>query len=69
MFKFHKGKWHLNYIRPITDPDYEADGQDMSALFDDDTFDRWYCDPPYNEINALKMYGTQMPLRQNLLRC
>ena len=33
-----------------------------------ETFDRWYCDPPYNEVNALKMYDTRMPSRQKLLK-
>ena len=40
----------------------------MSSIFQDENFDRWYCDPPYNEANALKMYGTEMPSRQKLLK-
>ena len=40
----------------------------MSSLFQDETFDGWYCDPPYNEVNALKMYDTRMPSRQKLLK-
>ena len=40
----------------------------MSGLFEDETFDRWYCDTPYNEVNALKMYDTRMPSRQKLLK-
>ena len=55
-------------IRPNANPNYVADGQDMSSLFHDETFDRWYCDPPYNEVNALKMYDTIMPSRQKLLK-
>ena len=55
-------------IRPDVKPNYVADGQDMSAIFQDETFDRWYCDPPYNEVNALKMYDTGMPSRQKLLK-
>jgi hypothetical protein len=55
-------------IRPETNPNYVADGQDMSALFQNETFDRWYCDPPYHEVNALNMYGTKMPSRQKLLK-
>ena len=55
-------------IRPDVNPNHIADGQDMSSLFQDETFDRWYCDPPYNEENALKMYDTRLPSRQNLLK-
>ena len=28
-------------------------------MFANDSFDRWYCDPPYNEENALKMYNSK----------
>ena len=49
-------------------PKYVADGQDMSSIFQDEIFDRWYCDPPYNEVNALKMYDTRLPSRQKLLK-
>lgn len=50
-------------IRPDLKPNYVADGQDMSSIFENETFDRWYCDPPYNEANALKMYDTKLPSR------
>jgi hypothetical protein len=40
----------------------------MSGLFEDETLDQWYCDPPYNEVNPLKMYDTRMPSRQKLLK-
>jgi hypothetical protein len=55
-------------IRPDVNPKYVADGQDMSEFFEDEKFDRWYCDPPYNEANALKMYDVRMPSRQKLLK-
>lgn len=55
-------------IRPDVNPNYVVDGQDMSTIFEDETFDRWYCDPPYNEVNALKMYDTSMPSRQKLIK-
>ena len=55
-------------IRPDVKPHYVADGQDMSEFFEDEKFDRWYCDPPYNEENALKMYDTRLPSRQKLLK-
>ena len=28
-------------------------------MFANESFDRWYCDPPYNEENALKMYDSK----------
>ncbi|MGC2307538.1 MAG: hypothetical protein WA461_03985 [Nitrososphaeraceae archaeon] len=31
------------------------------------SYDRWYCDPPYGEENAVKMYGTAMPSISKLL--
>ena len=55
-------------IRPEVNPEYVADGQDMTSIFQDEIFDRWYCDPPYNEVNALKMYDVRMPSRQKLLK-
>jgi hypothetical protein len=54
-------------INPKTNPQYVADGQNM-PMFQNEIFDRWYCDPPYNEVNALKMYDTRMPSRQKLLK-
>lgn len=38
------------------------------SMFVNEFFDRWYCDPPYNEGNALKMYGIKVPSRQKLLK-
>ena len=49
-------------------PCYVADGQNMNAIFKNEAFDKWYCDPPYNEKNALKMYDTRLPSRQKLLK-
>ena len=40
----------------------------MSSIFADETFDRWYCDPPYNEVNASKDVWNKMPSRQKLLK-
>ncbi len=31
-------------IRPDLNPNHVADGQDMSSIFEDKTFDCWYCD-------------------------
>ena len=55
-------------IRPDVNPNHVADGQDMSSIFENETFDRWCCDPPYSEENALKMYETRLPSRQKLLK-
>jgi hypothetical protein len=54
-------------IRPEVNPNIVVDGQDMS-IFANETFDRWYCDPPYNEENALKMYDIRLPNFQKLLK-
>ena len=55
-------------IRPDVKPNYVADGQDMSAIFQD----RHLIDgsPTLHKlkINALKMYDTEMPSRQKLLK-
>jgi hypothetical protein len=51
-----------------THPQYVADGEDMRSLFADETFDRWYCDPPYNEETAFKMYDVRLPNFQKLLK-
>ena len=40
----------------------------ICLIYEDEIFDRWYCDPPYNELNALKMYDTRLPSRQKLLK-
>ena len=57
MFKFYSAA-NSNLItvdiRPETNPDYVGDRQNRS-IFEDEKFDSWYCDPPYNEVNALKM--------------
>ena len=45
-------------IRPATEPNYVADGQNIS-MFANESFDRWYCDPPYSEENALRMYDSK----------
>ena len=31
-------------------------------------FDRWRCDPPYNEKTAREMYGTELPKISELLK-
>jgi hypothetical protein len=34
----------------------------------DNKFNRWRCDPPYNQITAQKMYGTNLPVTTKLLK-
>jgi hypothetical protein len=54
-------------INPVTKPDLVADGQ---TLYDipDNKFNRWRCDPPYNQDTAQKMYGTSLPRSIELLK-
>lgn len=46
-------------INPETPCGLVGDAQKLNCR--DDEFDRWYCDPPYNEKNAANMYNTKMP--------
>ena len=54
-------------IKSDVGSNFVADAQDMSSIFADKTFDRWYGDPPYNEENAFKMYDVRLPKFQKLL--
>lgn len=47
-------------------PDILADAQELRNVASD-KFDRWRCDPPYNEDTAKKMYGCDMPNLYKLL--
>ena len=53
-------------INPERHPFHVGDGQSLPADWHD-RFGRWYSDPPYNERNAKKMYGTQLPSWSKLL--
>ena len=44
-------------INPDTKPDLVDDGQVLQHV-PDNKFDRWRCDPPYNQDTARKMYQT-----------
>ena len=48
-------------------PDLVDDGQMLSSI-QDNTFNRWRCDPPYNVKSAKKMYGTNLPSSIKLLQ-
>ena len=53
-------------INPDTRPSIVDDGQVLSKV-KSDTFNRWRCDPPYNEETAKNMYGTKLPNTYRLL--
>jgi ribosomal protein L31 len=53
-------------INPERHPVYIGDGQSLPPDWNN-RFDRWHSDPPYNERNAKKMYGTQLPSWSKLL--
>lgn len=43
-----------------------TDGQTLDGI-SDNQFDRWRCDPPYNQKTAMKMYNTALPSPMKLL--
>ena len=54
-------------VRESCSPSIVDDGQTLSKIKSND-FDRWRCDPPYNEQTAKKMYDTQFPNVGKLLK-
>lgn len=54
-------------INPEHEPDLIADGQELKGI-QDNQFNRWRSDPPYNEITAKEMYGTELPSLTKLLQ-
>jgi hypothetical protein len=56
-------------INPDMDPDLVDDAQLLSKIKveEDNIFDRWRCDPPYNKATAKSMYGTDLPETSKLL--
>jgi hypothetical protein len=53
-------------LNPETNPQIVDDGQTLYKI-PNDMFNRWRCDPPYNENTARKMYGTDLPKPIRLL--
>ena len=53
-------------LNPETNPQIVDDGQILNKI-PNDIFNRWRCDPPYNENTARKMYGTDLPKPIRLL--
>ena len=50
-----------------TNPTVMDDAQYLNKI-ESDRFNRWRCDPPYNEATAKKMYGTDLPSTAKLLK-
>ncbi len=53
-------------INPEYNPDITDNGEILTRV-SDNHFNRWRCDPPYNEKTARKMYGTDLPSTFKLL--
>ena len=53
-------------LNPETNPQIVDDGQTLYKI-PNGMFNRWRCDPPYNENTARKMYGTDLPKPIRLL--
>jgi hypothetical protein len=53
-------------INPEYKPDLVADGQLLTEI-KDEYFERWRCDPPYNNKTAKEMYNCELPSLYNLL--
>jgi hypothetical protein len=54
-------------INPRCNPDLVTNGETLEGIASDQ-FDRWRCDPPYNEQTAREMYETDRPNTGKLLR-
>jgi hypothetical protein len=54
-------------ICPETKPDLIGDVQKLEGI-PNNKFNRWRCDPPYNHNTAQKMYGTNLPVTDELLK-
>jgi len=52
---------------PEHKPDLVTDGQTLEGI-EENRFNRWRCDPPYNEKTAKEMYNTDLPNVTNLLK-
>jgi hypothetical protein len=54
-------------INPETKPDLVGDAQTLDGI-NNNKFNRWRCDPPYNQKTAQRMYGTKLPITGELLK-
>ena len=48
-------------------PSLDTDGQTLAGI-EDNRFNRWRCDPPYNEKTAREMYHCSLPNTAKLLQ-
>lgn len=53
-------------INPDCKPNLVCNGESLEGIIDGQ-YDRWRCDPPYNQKTAQKMYGTSLPKTYGLL--
>ena len=54
-------------INPDYQPNLVCNGEKLEGIAAN-TFDRWRCDPPYNEKTAREMYKTSLPNTHRLLQ-
>lgn len=54
-------------INPDCKPDLVTTGETLEGVPSNE-FNRWRCDPPYNEKTAKQMYGTKLPKTSELLK-
>ena len=54
-------------INPDCKPDLVTNGETLEGVPSNE-FNRWRCDPPYNEKTAEQMYGTKLPKTSKLLK-
>jgi hypothetical protein len=54
-------------INPAHKPDIVDDAQTLNKI-DNNQFNRWRCDPPYNSNTARAMYNTELPITSKLLK-
>ena len=54
-------------INPDYKPNLVCNGEKLEGITAN-TFDRWRCDPPYNEKTAREMYKTSLPNTHRLLQ-
>ena len=53
-------------VNPSNNPNIVDDAQ-ILAKIENNIFNRWRCDPPYNSAAAKNMYNTELPLTSKLL--
>ena len=54
-------------INPDTNPVLVDDAQYLTKVANN-SFSSWRADPPYNQVTAMEMYGTELPITGELLK-